>query len=171
MPGSEHLSGTRPTNALSALPIKAILSKTPPTAKAISASPRHNRISSNLTPGVASALPEWPLPHILPTTTSTSADTGAVNWSSIPQQIASSASRDGLSNRRHLPTPIPTGKLRPSDRYPLTALGTGLRIRPMADAPVYNRKNPLLAKLRKKYDLTGASAEKHTAHYEIDLKG
>ncbi len=40
-----------------------------------------------------------------------------------------------------------------------------------ADAPVYNRKNPLLAKLRRKYDLTGRGAEKHTAHYEIDLAG
>ena len=38
-------------------------------------------------------------------------------------------------------------------------------------APVYNRKNPLLAKLSRKYDLTGSSAEKHTAHYEIDLSG
>jgi len=41
----------------------------------------------------------------------------------------------------------------------------------MADAPVYNRKNPLRAKLRSKYDLTGPGAEKHTAHYVIDLTG
>ncbi len=37
--------------------------------------------------------------------------------------------------------------------------------------PLYNVKNPFIAKLRHFHDLSGPDAPKHTAHYEIDLTG
>ena len=40
-----------------------------------------------------------------------------------------------------------------------------------ANKPVYNVKNPFLARLKKSYNLSGPEAPKHTAHYEIDLAG
>jgi sulfite reductase (NADPH) flavoprotein alpha-component len=40
-----------------------------------------------------------------------------------------------------------------------------------ADKPVYNVKNPFIAKLKHKADLSCNGAPKHTAHYEIDLSG
>ncbi len=40
-----------------------------------------------------------------------------------------------------------------------------------ASKPVYNRKNPCIARLARAYDLTGAGAPKHTRHYEFSLQG
>jgi sulfite reductase (NADPH) flavoprotein alpha-component len=40
---------------------------------------------------------------------------------------------------------------------------------PEAGKPVYNVKNPCIAKVKRLYDLSGSGAPKHTAHYEIDL--
>ena len=40
-----------------------------------------------------------------------------------------------------------------------------------SNKPVYNVKNPFLARLKKSYNLSGPEAPKHTAHYEIDLAG
>jgi sulfite reductase (NADPH) flavoprotein alpha-component len=40
-----------------------------------------------------------------------------------------------------------------------------------AAKPVYNVKNPYIAKLKLAFDLTSAKAPKHTRHYEIDLTG
>lgn len=40
---------------------------------------------------------------------------------------------------------------------------------PEAGKPVYNVKNPCIAKVKKMYNLSGPDAPKHTAHYEIDL--
>lgn len=37
--------------------------------------------------------------------------------------------------------------------------------------PLYNVKNPFIAKLKHFHDLSGPDAPKHTAHYEIDLTG
>ena len=37
--------------------------------------------------------------------------------------------------------------------------------------PVYNVKNPFLARLKRAYDLSAPEAPKHTRHYEIDLTG
>lgn len=37
--------------------------------------------------------------------------------------------------------------------------------------PVYNVKNPYIARLTHKHDLTAPGAVKHTAHFEIDLTG
>ncbi|WP_395718672.1 sulfite reductase flavoprotein subunit alpha [Prosthecobacter sp.] len=37
--------------------------------------------------------------------------------------------------------------------------------------PVYNVKNPCIAKVKRMFDLSGPGAPKHTAHYEIDLAG
>ncbi|WP_395746238.1 sulfite reductase flavoprotein subunit alpha [Prosthecobacter sp.] len=42
---------------------------------------------------------------------------------------------------------------------------------PEAGKPVYNVKNPCIAKVKKMYNLSGPEAPKHTAHYEIDLAG
>ena len=40
-----------------------------------------------------------------------------------------------------------------------------------AGKPVYNVKNPFLARVKRAYDLSGPGAPKHTRHYEIDLEG
>jgi sulfite reductase (NADPH) flavoprotein alpha-component len=40
-----------------------------------------------------------------------------------------------------------------------------------AGKPVYNVKNPFIAKLKRAYDLSGPGAPKHTRHYELDLAG
>ncbi|MCB1224459.1 MAG: sulfite reductase subunit alpha [Verrucomicrobiales bacterium] len=40
---------------------------------------------------------------------------------------------------------------------------------PEAGKPVYNVKNPYLARLKSAHDLSAPEAPKHTAHYEIDL--
>ncbi|WP_397385745.1 sulfite reductase flavoprotein subunit alpha [Prosthecobacter sp.] len=40
---------------------------------------------------------------------------------------------------------------------------------PEAGKPVYNVKNPCIAKVKRMYNLSGPDAPKHTAHYEIDL--
>lgn len=37
--------------------------------------------------------------------------------------------------------------------------------------PIYNVKNPFIAKVSKAYDLSGPGAPKNTRHYEIDLTG
>ena len=37
--------------------------------------------------------------------------------------------------------------------------------------PLYNVKNPFIAKLKRAHDLSGPEAPKHTRHYEIDLAG
>jgi sulfite reductase (NADPH) flavoprotein alpha-component len=37
--------------------------------------------------------------------------------------------------------------------------------------PIYNVKNPFLAKVKKAYDLSTSDAPKHTRHYELDLTG
>ena len=37
--------------------------------------------------------------------------------------------------------------------------------------PVYNVKNPFLARVVKAYDLSGPGAPKHTRHYDFDLTG
>ncbi|MDB6004708.1 MAG: sulfite reductase subunit alpha, partial [Prosthecobacter sp.] len=42
---------------------------------------------------------------------------------------------------------------------------------PEAGKPVYNVKNPCIAKVKKMFNLSGPDAPKHTAHYEIDLAG
>ncbi|MDI1313998.1 sulfite reductase subunit alpha [Prosthecobacter sp.] len=42
---------------------------------------------------------------------------------------------------------------------------------PEAGKPVYNVKNPCIAKVKRMFNLSGADAPKHTAHYEIDLGG
>lgn len=42
---------------------------------------------------------------------------------------------------------------------------------PAAGKPVYNVKNPFIAKLKRAYDLSAPGAPKHTRHYEIDLSG
>ena len=42
---------------------------------------------------------------------------------------------------------------------------------PESGKPVYNVKNPFIAKVKKAYDLSGAGAPKNTRHYEIDLEG
>ncbi|HYF33926.1 MAG TPA: sulfite reductase subunit alpha [Prosthecobacter sp.] len=42
---------------------------------------------------------------------------------------------------------------------------------PTAGKPIYNVKNPFIAKLKRAYDLSGPGAPKHTRHYEIDLAG
>lgn len=42
---------------------------------------------------------------------------------------------------------------------------------PEAGKPVYNVKNPCIAKVKRMFDLSGPGAPKHTAHYEIDLGG
>ena len=42
---------------------------------------------------------------------------------------------------------------------------------PEAGKPVYNVKNPCIAKVKRLFDLSGPGAPKHTAHYEIDLAG
>ena len=39
-----------------------------------------------------------------------------------------------------------------------------------ADKPTFNRKNPLLAKLKESWELTRDCDSKHTAHYTIDLQ-
>lgn len=41
----------------------------------------------------------------------------------------------------------------------------------VAGKPVYNVKNPFIAKVKKAYDISGPGAPKHTRHYEIDLAG
>ncbi len=40
---------------------------------------------------------------------------------------------------------------------------------PEAGKPVYNVKNPCIAKVKRMFNLSGPEAPKHTAHYEIDL--
>ncbi len=40
---------------------------------------------------------------------------------------------------------------------------------PEVGKPVYNVKNPCIAKVKRMFDLSGPDAPKHTAHYEIDL--
>jgi len=40
---------------------------------------------------------------------------------------------------------------------------------PEAGKPVYNVKNPCIAKVKRMFNLSGPDAPKHTAHYEIDL--
>jgi sulfite reductase (NADPH) flavoprotein alpha-component len=42
---------------------------------------------------------------------------------------------------------------------------------PDARKPVYNVKNPCIAKVKRMLNLSGPDAPKHTAHYEIDLAG
>lgn len=42
---------------------------------------------------------------------------------------------------------------------------------PEAGKPVYNVKNPCIAKVKRMFDLSVPGAPKHTAHYEIDLAG
>lgn len=42
---------------------------------------------------------------------------------------------------------------------------------PPAAKPVYNVKNPFIAKVVKAYDLSGPGSPKNTRHYEIDLTG
>ena len=42
---------------------------------------------------------------------------------------------------------------------------------PAPGKPVYNVKNPFIAKVKKAYDLSGPGAPKNTRHYEIDLTG
>ena len=42
---------------------------------------------------------------------------------------------------------------------------------PEAGKPVYNVKNPCIAKVKRMFNLSGPDAPKHTAHYEIDLDG
>jgi sulfite reductase (NADPH) flavoprotein alpha-component len=42
---------------------------------------------------------------------------------------------------------------------------------PESGKPVYNVKNPFIAKVKKAYDLSGTGAPKNTRHYEIDLEG
>jgi sulfite reductase (NADPH) flavoprotein alpha-component len=42
---------------------------------------------------------------------------------------------------------------------------------PEAGKPVYNVKNPCIAKVKRMFNLSGPDAPKHTAHYEIDLSG
>lgn len=42
---------------------------------------------------------------------------------------------------------------------------------PETGKPVYNVKNPCIAKVKRMYNLSGPDAPKHTAHYEIDLAG
>jgi len=42
---------------------------------------------------------------------------------------------------------------------------------PEAGKPIYNVKNPCIAKVKRMYNLSGPDAPKHTAHYEIDLAG
>ena len=42
---------------------------------------------------------------------------------------------------------------------------------PEAGKPVYNVKNPCIAKVKRMFNLSGPDAPKHTAHYEIDLAG
>lgn len=42
---------------------------------------------------------------------------------------------------------------------------------PEAGKPVYNVKNPCIAKVKRMFDLSGPDAPKHTAHFEIDLAG
>jgi len=42
---------------------------------------------------------------------------------------------------------------------------------PAPGKPVYNVKNPFIAKVKKAYDLSGPDAPKNTRHYEIDLAG
>ncbi len=37
--------------------------------------------------------------------------------------------------------------------------------------PVYNVKNPFIAKVKRAFDISGPDAPKHTRHYEIDLTG
>ncbi len=49
---------------------------------------------------------------------------------------------------------------------PFTLMST-----PEAGKPVYNVKNPCIAKVKRMFDLSGPGAPKHTAHYEIDLAG
>lgn len=42
---------------------------------------------------------------------------------------------------------------------------------PEAGKPVYNVKNPCIAKVKRMFNISGPDAPKHTAHYEIDLAG
>jgi len=42
---------------------------------------------------------------------------------------------------------------------------------PEPGKPVYNVKNPFIAKVNKAFDISGADAPKNTRHYEIDLEG
>jgi sulfite reductase (NADPH) flavoprotein alpha-component len=42
---------------------------------------------------------------------------------------------------------------------------------PESGKPVYNVKNPFIAKVKKAFDLSGPGAPKNTRHYEIDLEG
>lgn len=42
---------------------------------------------------------------------------------------------------------------------------------PETGKPVYNVKNPCIAKVKRMFNLSGPDAPKHTAHYEIDLAG
>lgn len=41
----------------------------------------------------------------------------------------------------------------------------------VAGKPVYNVKNPFIAKVKKAFDISGPGAPKNTRHYEIDLEG
>lgn len=42
---------------------------------------------------------------------------------------------------------------------------------PETGKPVYNVKNPCIAKVKRMFNLSGPDAPKHTAHFEIDLAG
>ena len=42
---------------------------------------------------------------------------------------------------------------------------------PAPGKPVYNVKNPCIARVTTAYDLSGPGAPKNTRHYEIDLTG
>ncbi|MEQ1752081.1 MAG: hypothetical protein ABL974_21850 [Prosthecobacter sp.] len=42
---------------------------------------------------------------------------------------------------------------------------------PESGKPVYNVKNPFIAKVKRAFDISGPDAPKHTRHYEIDLAG
>jgi sulfite reductase (NADPH) flavoprotein alpha-component len=42
---------------------------------------------------------------------------------------------------------------------------------PAPGKPIYNVKNPFIAKVKKAYDLSGPGAPKNTRHYELDLAG
>jgi len=42
---------------------------------------------------------------------------------------------------------------------------------PEPGKPVYNVKNPFIARVKRAYDLSSPEAPKHTRHYEIDLTG
>ncbi len=42
---------------------------------------------------------------------------------------------------------------------------------PEPGKPIYNVKNPFIAKVKRAFDISGSDAPKHTRHYEIELTG